>query len=251
MVKFGVADYGIDVWEGGCFSLEKRLVQLKSLGYDGIEWLKGMDAADAFANAVTFHRCGMDFASCSMSVPEMTLKCACAFGKSYVWIPIKTRDVDMETYCRRSRAFCAGAAEYGVSGAIHNHLGARIESQEELEGFLQEVPAAKLLLDIGHLAGAGGDCAAVIEKYADRLAAVHFKGIEVTDPTQSLENWPKRFRLCGLREDTLGIDFPGIVNALKKVHYDGWLLIEHDTHLRDPYLDLEDNLMYLKQLWNS
>ena len=34
-MKFGVADYGMNVWDGGCFDIEERLIGLKKIGYDG------------------------------------------------------------------------------------------------------------------------------------------------------------------------------------------------------------------------
>ena len=32
-MKFGVADYGLNVWYGGDFDHEERLVRLKEIGY--------------------------------------------------------------------------------------------------------------------------------------------------------------------------------------------------------------------------
>ena len=46
-MKFGVADYGMNVWYGGCYDIEKRLLDLKALGFDGIERVEAIDAADA------------------------------------------------------------------------------------------------------------------------------------------------------------------------------------------------------------
>ena len=96
--QIGVADYGMDVWFGGNLNLAQRLELLKGCGIGGIEWLKGADMAEAVQNASLFHRMGMDFASCSMSSPELTMKCASAFGKKYVWIIIPARrDIPFET----------------------------------------------------------------------------------------------------------------------------------------------------------
>ena len=36
-MKYGIADYGMNVYEGGLFDLEERLANLKQLGYSGIE----------------------------------------------------------------------------------------------------------------------------------------------------------------------------------------------------------------------
>ena len=36
MMKIGVADYGMFVWEGGLFDYEQRARDLKAIGYDGM-----------------------------------------------------------------------------------------------------------------------------------------------------------------------------------------------------------------------
>ncbi|MBS5532370.1 TIM barrel protein [bacterium] len=250
MNKIGVADYGMDVWFGGCYNLEQRLDQLKACGIDGIEWLKAADMAEAVQNAVSFHRRDMDFTSCSMPSPELSLKCACAFGKEYVWFPMKaTRDVPFEDYCRRANDFVTAAAAYGVTGALHNHLGTVVESQEELERFLEAVPGGRLLFDIGHLHAAGGDCVEIIRKYHARIAAVHFKDVFYKDQSIGLDRWSARLRFCELGGGNAGLDFEAIGNELKRARYDKWLLIEHDTHLREPALDLKQSADILRAIF--
>lgn len=247
-LKFGVADYGMDVWEGGCYSLEQRLENLKSCGYDGIEFLKANDAAEALHKASQFHRLGMDFASCSMPNPELSMKCASAFGKDYIWFPMRaTRDIPFDDYCRRANGFVKAAASYNIQGALHNHLGARVESPEELDAFMKAVPGAMLLLDTGHLAGAGGDCVEFIDRYFDRLAAIHFKDVFIKDASIGLERWGERLRFCELGGGNIGLDFKAIGAVLRKKNYAKWALVEHDTHLREPILDLKVSLNVLKE----
>mgnify|MGYP001582736671 FL=1 len=48
-MKFGVADYGMNVWDGGCFDIEERLAGLKKTGYEGTERLSITSASDALA----------------------------------------------------------------------------------------------------------------------------------------------------------------------------------------------------------
>jgi len=240
MNKIGVADYGMDVWDGGCYNLEQRLELLKSCGIEGIEWLKANDAADAVQNAALFHKMGMDFASCSLPNPELSMECSCAFGKEYVWFNVKcTRDVPFEDYCRRANGFVKAAAAYGIKAALHNHLGLRIESQDELDTFMKAVPGAYLLLDIAHLHAAGGDNIETIRKYHKRLAAVHFKDVFYKDKSIGLDRWGERLRFCELGGGNAGLDYEAIGKELKKQSYSKWVLIEHDTHLREPATDLK------------
>ena len=248
--KLGVADYGMDVWYGGNLNLEQRLLLLKSCGIEGIEWLKGADMAEAVQNSALFHRLGMDFASCNMSSPELTMKCACAFGKDYVWITTPARrTVPFETYCRQANAFVEAAAYYGLKAALHNHLGTRVESPQELDDFMAAVPGAALLLDTAHLHAAGGDCVETVRKYHDRLAAVHFKDYFLKDESIGLDRWPERLRFCELGGGNAGMDFAPIVRELRDHKYDKWVLIEHDTHLREPEIDLKKSADILKDLF--
>ena len=39
-MKYGVADYGMNVWFGGNYDLEDRLLNLKKIGFNGIERLE-------------------------------------------------------------------------------------------------------------------------------------------------------------------------------------------------------------------
>ena len=248
--QIGVADYGMDVWFGGNLNLAQRLELLKSCGINGIEWLKGADMAEAVQNASLFHRMGMDFASCNMSSAELTMKCASAFGKKYVWITVPARrDIPFETYCRQANAFVEAAAYYGLKAALHNHLGTRVESQQELDDFMAAVPGAELLLDIAHLHAAGGDCVETVHKYNDRLAAVHFKDVFIKDESIGLDRWPARLRFCELNGGNCGLPLEAIVKALREAHYGKWLLIEHDTHLRPPEIDLKKSADILKDLF--
>ncbi len=248
--KIGLADYGLNVWYGGCYNLEQRLEMLRECGIDGIERLSASDMAEAVQNAALFHRMGMDFTTCSMASPELTMKCACAFGKEYVWFPMPFgKDVPFADYCRRANGFVEAAAWYNLKGALHNHLGCRVESQQELEDFMQAVPGAALLLDIAHLHAAGGDCVEVIRKYHHRLVAVHFKDIYYVDKSIGLERWWERLRFCELGGGNAGLDCAKIAEELIKHQYQRWLLIEQDTHLQDPKIDLKKSADILKTLF--
>ena len=143
------------------------------------------------------------------------------------------------------------AERFGLKAALHNHLGSRIESQQELEDFLKAVPGASLLLDVGHLAGAFGDNVEIIRKYYDRIVSVHFKDIFIKDASLGLDRWTERLRFCELGAGNAGFDFAAAGEELKRHGYDKWVLIEHDTHLREPLTDLKVSADALKAIFKS
>ena len=251
-MKFGVADYGMNVWYGGNWDLKGRLEDLKSIGMDGIERLNCVDAADAVYKAVEFRRMGMDFATVECGQNRgFGMELTAAFGKEYVWLSPGdvSRNVPFDVFCRRANAFVNAAAKLGLKAALHNHLGNRIQDQSEIFDFMNAVPGAYLLLDIGHVHGAGGDNVEIIHAFHDRLAAVHFKDVFIKDESIGLDNWGQRLRFCELGAGNSGFDVEAVGDALKKYNYDKWALIEHDTHLRDPLIDLKTSLDVLKGIF--
>ena len=250
-MKFGVADYGMNVWDGGCYDFETRLEELRKIGYDGTERLECIDAADALNKAATYRRLGMGFATCRSTNVETSLRYSAGLGLEYIWLTPGdvSRKVEIDTFIRRSNRMVYVAAKFGVKAALHNHLGQRIQDQDELDRFMKDCPGASLLLDIGHLHGAGGDVIGTIDKYFDRIAAVHFKDVFIKDANIGLEDWPKRLRFCELGAGNSDEPWEEAAKLLKKRGYDKWVLVEHDTHLREPLIDLKVSLDALKKIF--
>lgn len=243
-MKFGIADYGMNVWDGGCFDLEARLAGLKQIGYEGIERIEAASGDHAIQQAVLFRRMGMDFGTCRGPQPELSVKWTAGLGKDYVWTMVNGKDLD--TFCRQATIQAKAAAVYGVKVGVHNHLGQPVESQAQLEEFLARCPGCGLILDTGHLAAAGGNPVDIIRRYADRLIVVHVKDWIETNPEIGLDRWPQRGRFGSLGTGNIGQDNREVLKALKQVGYDGWVFVEHDTHLQEPLKDLAISREYLK-----
>jgi sugar phosphate isomerase/epimerase len=249
-MKFGVADYGMNVWSGGLFDVENRLVELKKAGFDGIERLEAATEAQALYNAMTARKLRMDFLTCQAPATTLSLQWSAALQFNYVWLDVNdhSRNLPIEVFCRRANEFVAAAARYGIRAGLHNHLGSRIENQQELLYFMQACPDAMLLLDIGHLHAAGGDCVEVIEKYAERLCAVHFKDVEILNESLGLDRWYERLRFCGLGEGNCALDYAAVARELTRKNYQNWFLVEHDTHTDEPVKQLKQSLDILKNI---
>jgi sugar phosphate isomerase/epimerase len=241
-MKFGVADYGMMVWEGGVFDYEERWMRWQGIGYDGVERLTPATEADAVRRAALMRRMGMDYATVLAPTPELSIQWTAAFGRHYVWTAVSGKDFD--TFCRQVNHQTEACARWGIHVALHNHLGSLVESQAELETFLARCPSCRLVLDTGHLAAAGGDPLEIVRRYPDRLQVIHLKDWLLANPAAA--NWWERGRFCELGAGNIGQDNAAVMRTLVEVGYDGWIFVEHDTHLQDPYLDLALSREYLR-----
>jgi len=243
-MKLGVADYGMNVWDGGSFDIEKRLKGLKDIGYEGTERLGAVSEADALYKAACFRKLGMDFGTVGGPSVEASVRWIAGLGKNYMWTTVTGKD--FETFCRQVNHQDEICRRWGIRVALHNHLGTPVESQQELEDFLAACPGCGLILDTAHLAAADGDPVEIVKKYGDRLQVLHLKDWLVTNPEIGLDMWGNRGRFCELGGGNIGLDNVAVMKALVDVGYDGWVFVEHDTHLQDPFKDLVISRDYLR-----
>ncbi|HEY3379785.1 MAG TPA: sugar phosphate isomerase/epimerase [Armatimonadota bacterium] len=244
MVKFGIADYGMNVWDGGSFDIEARWEALRAIGYDGIERLSVTSAEEALTKAARMRKAGMDFATCVAPTPELSLQWTAGLGKAYQWTSVNGKE--FATFCRQVDHQVAVSARWGVRVGIHNHLGTLVETQPQLEEFLARCPGCGLVLDTAHLAAAGGDPVDIVRRYGDRLVAVHLKDWLLLKPEIGFDTWWERGRFCGLGAGNIGLDNIAVMRAVVDSGYHGWVFVEHDTHLQDPLQDLASSRQYLK-----
>lgn len=108
------------------------------------------------------------------------------------------------------------AAKYGLIASYHPHLTTIVETPEQLEKVMSR-SKINFNPDTAHLAAAGGDPAALIRQYADRIKYIHLK------------DWtPEPFNFVPLGEGKL--DMAAVVEAIHAVKFDGWVTVELDSH---------------------
>lgn len=245
-MKLGVADYGINVYEGELYDLEERLRQLKAIGYEGVEHCPAVSPSNALHNAGRFRRMGMDFASCGGPNKQTAIEWTAALGKRYVWA--YSPDKNFETFCRQVNIQVANCRYWGIGSGLHNHMGTLVQTQEQIEAFLKKCPDCGLILDTAHLAVAGGNSLDIARKYVDRLVAVHLKDYVITNPKiVGPDRWPERGHFCVLGKGNIGLDNAAVMKILKAGGYDGWVFVEQDVHLQDPLKDLAESREYLRK----
>jgi inosose dehydratase len=134
-------------------------------------------------------------------------------------------------------------ADLGVSLGYHNHMGALGQAPEEVDQIMDAVDPryAKLELDVAHYFQGGGDPAKAIEKYGDRLLFLHIK--DVAHPPDSANAAPSSANTAGSADAhphrsyhfvELGqglVNLPAVFDALRKVNFRGWAIVELDGEL--------------------
>ena len=153
----------------------------------------------------------------------------------------------------------ARCGRLGVQVCFHPHAGTYVESPAEVDALLAVTPeAVGLCLDTGHVAYGGGDPVAVCRRYAGRVRHVHTKDVR--------PDLLARVRAEGIDYSTavgLGIfaplgegmvDFPALVDVLRRSGYDGWYVLEQDVRLgppwplQEPLANAQRSVAYLRQL---
>ena len=134
--------------------------------------------------------------------------------------------------------FCKKISEMGkfledqdMPLAYHHHMGTVIETQNDTERLLESTTDhVKLILDTGHMLFAGGDSLQVAENFKERIIHVHCKDMRknVLDKSLSQDYSFRQAFLDGaftVPGDGC-IDYKPLLNFLKKINYEGWLVVE-------------------------
>lgn len=142
------------------------------------------------------------------------------------------RDDDAwKRYGEKLDAFARFTLSRGVRLAYHHHMGAYVESPDDVDRLMAHTGEdVGLLFDSGHTYFGGGDPLAVLDRHIDRICHVHCKDVR-----------PGVVRLARNRQWTFlesvlngaftvpgdgVIDFRGIVARLVAHGYRGWMVVE-------------------------
>jgi inosose dehydratase len=130
----------------------------------------------------------------------------------------------------------AVGAPDGARVAFHPHAGTWIEDPQEVEALAECLPAtgAGLCLDVAHYLVGGGDPVAAIDRYGELITHIHAKDV---DPAilARLHGGELGTLTAAIREKIFtelgngALDLDGMLRALDRVGYTGWLMVEQDT----------------------
>ncbi len=140
-------------------------------------------------------------------------------------------DVQWETYAERLDKFARYTLSQGVRVAYHHHMGAYVETPEDVDQLMRRTSdAVGLLLDTGHITFAGGDPVALLDAYGSRVCHVHCKDVRpAVVKLARNRDWSFLEAVINGAFTVPGdgaVDFAAVIERLKQMGYRGWLVVE-------------------------
>lgn len=147
--------------------------------------------------------------------------------------------------------------EYGLKTVYHPHVGAMIETADEVDRFMNDTDSQyiNLCLDTAHSTYGGDDPIDCARRWGSRLQYLHLKECDTDVLATVRENEWDYFK--GVEMDVFpelgkgSVDFPALLSVLKEIDFDGWAVVEQDI-LPDsginPLNSAARNLAYLQNV---
>ncbi|PRX45871.1 2-keto-myo-inositol dehydratase [Prauserella shujinwangii] len=126
--------------------------------------------------------------------------------------------------------------EYDVRLCLHPHADSHIQTQREIERYLNESDAryANLCLDTGHVAYGGGDCVDLIRRYAERMGYVHIKQMDADVLRQVREeklSFGEAVKRGVCVEPPAGVPNPAtVLDELAAIDAEVFVIVEQDLY---------------------
>lgn len=147
--------------------------------------------------------------------------------------------------------------EYGLKAVYHPHVGAFVETGDEVDRLMNDTDPRylNLCLDTAHSTYGGDDPVDCARRLGDRLHYLHLKECNTDVLATVRQNEWDYFK--GVEVDVfpeLGkghVDFVGLLDVLKEIDFDGWAVVEQDILPEsglNPLKSAKRNLAYLKDV---
>jgi inosose dehydratase len=140
-------------------------------------------------------------------------------------------DAEWRAYGERLDAFGAHLAKRGVRLAYHHHMGAYVQSPEDVDKLMGVTGNdVGLLFDTGHITFGGGDAVNVLARHVRRVCHVHCK--DVRPSVMALARNRQWSFLQSVMNGVFtvpgdgSVDFDGVARLLAQNDYKGWLVVE-------------------------
>ena len=145
--------------------------------------------------------------------------------------PRFTTDAEWSAYGERITALARHTLARGVRLAYHHHMGAYVETAEDVDHLMRVTgPEVGLLHDTGHVTFAGGDAPTELKKHVARVCHVHCKDVRPAVARMARNRgWSFLDSVLNGAFSTPGegcVDFAAVIAILRNADYRGWLVVE-------------------------
>jgi inosose dehydratase len=161
-------------------------------------------------------------------------------------------DAEWDRLTERVTQCCEIARTFGLQALFHQHAGTWIETASEVEELLRRAPSPllKLCWDVGHAIYGGIDPVQVVRKYPERIAYIHLKDVDAVvleSGRADQVDFREAIRRRVFTEVGSGcLDVPSLLQALRDIQYDGWLMVEQDSTRHTPLESARQSRAYLR-----
>ena len=205
---------------------------VRRIGLSAIELCRAHDPFDdpaAFEKVVAIYRdagvrvpsLGVETLTGDAEAERRRFECARVAGCGHMSISFNP-----DTFSRAHTVAHELAEQFDMKLGIHNHGGRHwLGSTQMLAHVLAQTgPRIGLCLDTAWALDAGEDAVKMIERFADRLTAIHLKDF-LFEPTRQ-----PRDVVVG----TGALDLPALVAMAKKIDFNGLTVLEYEGDVDDP-----------------
>lgn len=161
---------------------------------------------------------------------------------------------EWDQLAQRVRQAAEVARSYGLQPLFHAHAGTWVETRSELEELLGRVPVSelKLVWDVGHALYGGIDPIDVVRCHPARIAYIHLKDVDgnvLSELRAARLGFEDGIRKRVFTEVGCGLlDVGGLLEALRGIGYDGWLMVEQDSSWLAPAQSARASRNFLRTL---
>lgn len=144
-------------------------------------------------------------------------------------------DEQWETFIQSANNYGKLALEeYGLKAVYHPHVGAWVETGEEVDRLMNETDDRyiNLCLDTAHCMYGGDDPIDLARRWGSRIKYLHLKECDKAVLETVRANEWDYFK--GVEENVFpelgkgSVDFPALLDVLNIMNYDGWAIVEQD-----------------------
>ncbi len=167
-------------------------------------------------------------------------------------------DEQMQVFCKGAERIALAVKDrFDIRTVFHHHCAGYIETQDEIETFLNKTDSniIGLCFDTGHYQfGGGKNPVDFMDKNWDRIWHVHFKDFASQVREKAIKNEWDYFQsvhhgvFCELGKGD--VDFAAIRKLLRERNYNGWIVVEQDVlpGMGNPRQCAENNRLYLQTI---